>query len=119
MRKKSYLFIIALFFMPLVFAGVQVDEQDYYHFIKQVKCVTCQNQSVADSYAPMAMIMRKEIYAQLEKGHTQEEIKQLLVQRYGESVFFAPEVNSKHFFIWCMPVLIFIFGVFGLKRLLK
>jgi cytochrome c-type biogenesis protein CcmH len=115
--KKYYLLILFLFFSSSVCA--QVNEQEYYGFIKQVKCVTCQNQSVADSYAPMALTMRKEIYAQFEQGKTQDDIKQLLVQRYGESVFFAPEFKSKHIYIWLMPIFILLAGGFGLKRLLK
>jgi cytochrome c-type biogenesis protein CcmH len=115
--SKTKLIILILFFSFSVFA--EVDEQDYYAFIKKVKCVTCQNQSVADSYAPMALIMRKEIYQQFDQGKSQLEIRALLAERYGESIFFAPEVKSKHFIIWFMPVLILILGAFGLKRLLN
>ena len=115
--SKYKLFYLILFVTLSAFA--EVNEQDYYGFIKKVKCVTCQNQSVADSYAPMAKILRKEIYQQFDQGKSQHEIKALLVKRYGESIFFAPEVKSKHFFIWFMPVLILMLGAFGLKRLLK
>ncbi len=117
--KKLVIFFLILFFTASVVATEAVNEQDYYAFLKQVKCVTCQNQSVADSYAPMALVMRKEIWHQFEKGKTQQEIKQVLVQRYGESIFFAPELKSKHIFIWVMPLLVLILGGFGLKRLLK
>jgi cytochrome c-type biogenesis protein CcmH len=116
MSKYKLIFFI-LFLAQTAFG--EVNEQDYYAFIKKVKCVTCQNQSVADSYAPMALIMRKEIYQQFDQGKTQAEIKKLLAQRYGESIFFAPEVRSKHFFIWLMPVVVLILGAFGLKGLLK
>lgn len=102
---KKYFLIIILLFSQAVFSA-EVNEQEYYTFLKQVKCVTCQNQSVGDSYAPMALVMRKEIYAQFEQGKTQEDVKLLLTQLYGESVFFAPKFNSKHIFIWLMPIVI-------------
>ena len=118
--KIVYLVTLTLFFFTLpAVSAEQVNEQAYYHFIKKVKCVTCQNQSVADSYAPMALIMRKEIYQQFEQGKTQQDIKLLLTQRYGESVFFAPEFNSKHIFVWLMPFVVLLLGALGLKRLLK
>lgn len=118
--KKYYLASLFLFFCSKMWAYQNIiDEQQYYAFLKEVKCVTCQNQSVADSYAPMALIMRKEIRHQLEQGKSTAEVKQLLVERYGESVFFAPKVNSKHLFIWIMPVVILILGGIGFKRLLK
>lgn len=118
--KKYYLFLIFLFLSSKVWANqATIDEQLYYAFLKEVKCVTCQNQSVADSYAPMALTMRKEIRHQLEQGKSTIEIKQMLVERYGESVFFAPKINSKHLFIWLMPIAILILGGIGFKRLLK
>lgn len=117
---KKYLRVLScvLFIFHLSALG-QVNEQEYYDLIKQVKCVTCQSQSVADSYAPMALIMRKEIYHQFELGKNADQIKLMLVERYGESVLFAPEFKSKHFFIWLLPILLFIVGIFGFKRLLK
>lgn len=118
--KKYYLVLLFFFFCSRVCANQSIiDEQLYYAFLKEVKCVTCQNQSVADSYAPMALIMRKEIRSQLEQGKSTIEIKQMLVERYGESVFFAPKINSKHLFIWLMPMAILILGGIGFKRLLK
>lgn len=118
--KKYYLVFIFIFFNLKAWGSqAVVDEQLYYAFLKEVKCVTCQNQSVADSYAPMALIMRKEIHNQFEQGKSAVEIKQLLVERYGESVFFAPKINSRHLFIWLMPIVILILGGIGFKRLLK
>lgn len=116
---KPILFFLGVFYCVSVFASETVNEQEYYAFLKQVKCVTCQNQSVADSYAPMALVMRKEIWHQFEVGKNQQDIKQMLIQRYGESIFFAPELKSKHIFIWIMPLIVLILGAFGFKRLLK
>lgn len=118
--KKYGLILIFFFFCPRVLAHKAIiDEQFYYTFLKEVKCVTCQNQSVADSYAPMALTMRKEIRHQFEQGKSSVEIKEMLVERYGESVFFAPKFNSKHWFVWLMPMIILILGGIGFKRLLK
>lgn len=118
--KKYYLILIFCFFCSKIWANQNiVDEQLYYAFLKEVKCVTCQNQSVADSYAPMALTMRKEIRHQFEQGKSGIEIKEMLVERYGESVFFAPKINSKHLFVWLMPIVILILGGIGFKRLLK
>lgn len=118
--KKYYLILIFCFFGSSIWANpTTVNEQLYYAFLKEVKCVTCQNQSVADSYAPMALTMRKEIRHQFEQGKSDIEIKEMLVERYGESVFFAPKINSKHLFVWLMPIVILILGGIGFKRLLK
>ena len=118
--KKYCLILVFSFLCSEALANqTVVDEQLYYAFLKEVKCVTCQNQSVADSYAPMALIMRKEIRHQFEQGKSTVEVKQLLTERYGESVFFAPKINSKHLFVWLMPIAILILGGIGFKRLLK
>lgn len=122
--KINYVILFFLFFHSSICLAElskknNVEEAEYYAFIKQVKCVTCQNQSVADSYAPMALIMRREIYHQFEQGKNEKEIKLLLIQRYGEAIFFAPEFKSKHIFIWLMPAFIGILGLLGLKRLIR
>jgi len=66
-------------------------EQRFNHLIAQLRCLVCQNQSVADSNAPLAQDMRDKVFVMIQSGLSDNEINHYFVQRYGEYVLLSPK----------------------------
>jgi len=103
---------------PLVFESQQ--QQDRFNQLTQeLRCVVCQNQNLADSDAPLAHDLRDEVYAMLQTGKSNEEIKQFLVQRYGDFVLYRPPVQTNTYLLWLAPLLILLGGAWVLRSNIK
>lgn len=85
----------------------------------ELRCLVCQNQTLADSSAPLAEDLRVEIREQIKKGMTDKEITEYLVARYGDFVRYRPPVNAKTYVLWLGPVLMLVFGFFALLVTLR
>ncbi|OGT58960.1 MAG: hypothetical protein A3F43_04480 [Gammaproteobacteria bacterium RIFCSPHIGHO2_12_FULL_42_10] len=75
----------------------------YTALIKEVRCVVCQNQSLADSNAPLAEDLRDKIYMMMLEKKSDTEIKDYLVKRYGEFVLLRPRFSMTTFLLWTFP----------------
>ena len=84
-------------------------EQRYRHLIEELRCPKCQNQNIADSNAPIATDLRREIYRMLDDGRSDKEIVDFLVMRYGDFVMYKPPLDSRTWLLWYGP-----FGLLGL-----
>jgi cytochrome c-type biogenesis protein CcmH len=86
----------------------------------ELRCLQCQNQTLADSEAPLAVDLRQEIRELIAKGQTDEQIKAYLVARYGDFVLYRPPLKSKTYLLWFGPALVLLAGLaalyFALKR---
>lgn len=86
----------------------------------QLRCLVCQNESIADSNAGLADDLRKEVYQQILKGQSSQEIIHYLVARYGDFVRFNPPVDPRTYLLWYGPFAILLFGFvilfFSIKR---
>jgi cytochrome c-type biogenesis protein CcmH len=71
----------------------------------------CQNQTLADSHAPLAVDLRNEIRAQLAKGTSEAEVREFMVARYGDFVLYRPPVKPTTWLLWAGPFLLMITGV--------
>lgn len=74
----------------------------------------CQNQSLADSDAQIAVELRKEVLDLMRQGRNDEEVKAYLVQRYGEFVLYRPVVNRRNIFLWLGPFTMLLLALCGL-----
>jgi cytochrome c-type biogenesis protein CcmH len=101
---------------PLVFKG-PAEEARFHTLTRELRCVMCQNQSLADSDAPIAHDLRREVLSLMESGKTDAQIKQYLVQRYGEFVLYKPRVEERTWLLWFGPLLVLLAGatVLGLR----
>ena len=70
----------------------------------------CQNQSLADSNAQIAQDLRREVLQLMQQGHDDAQIKQFLVERYGEFVLYRPQVESRTWLLWFGPGLLLVAG---------
>jgi cytochrome c-type biogenesis protein CcmH len=85
----------------------------------ELRCLVCQNQTLADSDAPLAEDLRKEIRTQMKQGKSDQEVIDYLVARYGDFVRYRPPVNNSTALLWFGPFLLLLIGGFVLFRVLK
>lgn len=85
----------------------------------QLRCVVCQNQTVAESQAPIAKDMRAEIAKQLAQGHSDEEVIAFFEQRYGSFVRYTPPWKPSTWLLWCLPFVVLFAGFVVLYRSLR
>jgi cytochrome c-type biogenesis protein CcmH len=86
---------------------------------QELRCLVCQNQTLADSSAPLAEDLRREIRTQMRDGKTDQEVIDYLVARYGDFVLYRPPVNNETALLWFGPFFLLIIGGFVLYRVLK
>ncbi len=78
----------------------------------ELRCMTCQNQSIYDSEAEFSNDIKKIVRIKFEEGKSEKEIKKYLVSRYGEYILFKPLINYKNIFLWAFPFILLIFSLF-------
>lgn len=83
----------------------------------QLRCVVCQNQSIASSEAGVAQDLRQLVREQIGQGRSDAQIIDYLVDRYGEFVLLKPRFSSHTLILWLSPVFIGLFGLFLMLRL--
>ena len=120
------LFIAFLFLANTAFAGDAkpladdpVIEARLKAMSSELRCLVCQNTTLADSTAPLAEDLRKEIREQLRAGKSDQEVIDYLVARYGDFVRYRPPVNNETALLWFGPFVLLIIGGFVLYRVLK
>ena len=77
---------------------------------KNIRCLICQGQSVYDSQSDFAISMKLVIKKKLEQGHSESKIYNDLKNQYGEWITYDPELNKNTFFLWLLPLFVFILG---------
>lgn len=85
----------------------------------QLRCVVCQNQTVAESRAPIAQDMRAQIHAQLAQGQTDAQVVAFFEQRYGSFVRYNPPWRPSTWLLWLAPFAVALLGLWALRRSLR
>jgi cytochrome c-type biogenesis protein CcmH len=85
----------------------------------ELRCLVCQNQTLADSSAPLAEDLRREIRELIAKGMSDKEITDYLVVRYGDFVRYRPPVKSQTLLLWTGPAILLLTGLGGLWWVLR
>lgn len=85
----------------------------------ELRCLVCQNQNIADSNAPLAQDLRRQIHEMLDRGENKKQILDFMVQRYGEFILYRPLFSAKTLFLWLGPLLFFIIGLFLVWRMAR
>lgn len=94
---------------PLRFRDT-AEETRFHQLTSELRCVMCQNQSLADSNAQIAHDLRREVLDLMNQGRSDAEIKRFLVERYGEFVLYKPEVQRDTWLLWFGPGLLLLAG---------
>ena len=92
-------------------APAPIDEDRFHALSEELRCLVCQNQSLADSSAELAGDLRDEVREQMARGQSNEEIKAFLVARYGDFVLFKPPLKQTTWALWAGPFALLATGV--------
>jgi cytochrome c-type biogenesis protein CcmH len=112
-RHLTAVALAAVLAMPVAFAvDVEGGPADpalrarYEAINRELRCLVCQNQSIADSDADLAKDLRHEVRNMLEAGSSDAEIRSFMTDRYGDFVLYKPPVNARTWLLWAAPVLL-------------
>ena len=94
-------------------------EERLMNLSRELRCLVCQNETLADSRADLAVDLRNEIREQMKAGKTDQEIIAFLTARYGDFVLYRPPVKGSTYFLWFGPFVLLLGGLFLLFRYLK
>ena len=103
---------------PLVFSSDESEER-FLHLTRELRCLVCQNQTLADSDAPLAADLRLEIKEMIDAGRSDEEIRKFLVDRYGDFVLYRPPMAGNSLALWLFPALLLLGGGAALSVAVK
>ena len=87
-------------------------EASFHKLSNELRCLVCQNQSIADSNAGLAQDLRTEMYQMLRDGKTEDEIVEFMVKRYGDYVMYRPPFKAQTVLLWLGPLLVFFAGLY-------
>ena len=100
-----------MFFALKTYAIENIDER-VKNLTLELRCMTCQNQSIYDSDAEFSNDIKKIVKQKLSEGESERDIKKFLVERYGEYILFRPLINYNNIFLWSFPFILVVFGLF-------
>jgi cytochrome c-type biogenesis protein CcmH len=114
----------------LLIAGVAASDDDaalddpalnqrYWALIREIRCPLCKNESIAESGAPIAADLRREVKRKLVDGASDAEIKQFLVDRYGDFILYRPRFTPETCALWLGPFVFLALGVVLFWRVLR
>ncbi len=120
------LLAVSMMLMPLAASAADVDamptpelQRRYDDLTHELRCMQCQNQSIADSPVGLASDLRRDVREQLIAGKTDEEIRTAMVARYGNFILFRPPFKPGTAWVWIAPFLLLILGVFVTVRIVR
>ncbi|MCY3803513.1 MAG: cytochrome c-type biogenesis protein CcmH [Gammaproteobacteria bacterium] len=93
-------------------------EKRYYSLLDELRCLVCQNQTIAESDAELAKDLRVEVRKMLQAGATDSEITEFMVSRYGDFVLYRPPVKPRTWLLWFGPLIFLVIALMVLSRLL-
>jgi len=96
------------------------EQQEIYETLtSQLRCLVCQNQTIADSNAELAADLRRQVYEMLEQGKSKQEILNFMTERYGDFVLYKPPFKAKTSLLWLGPGLFLLVGVMGVLLVVR
>lgn len=127
---RQPLWIAALMLAALVSQGVayavDVDamptpelQARYDALTHELRCMQCQNQSIADSPVGLASDLRRDVREQLIAGKSDQEIRDSMVARYGNVILFRPPFEASTAWVWVLPFILLVFGGFVAVRIVR
>ncbi|HVO48554.1 MAG TPA: cytochrome c-type biogenesis protein [Steroidobacteraceae bacterium] len=91
----------------------------YLALTHELRCMQCQNQSIADSPVGLASDLRREVRDMLVAGKSDEDVRNFMVARYGEFILFRPRFSARNAWLWFGPVVLLALGCFVAIRILR
>lgn len=97
----------------------QSQRERYRNLLEELRCLVCQNESLASSSASLAGDLRSQVREMIDRGASDEEIKEYLVERYGDFVLYDPPVKPETWLLWSGPFLVLILGLIFVWRVIR
>ncbi len=97
---------------PLPFRN-SLEERRFRALVNELRCTVCQNESLAESTAPLARDLRMEVFALLQDDRSDMEIRQFMVDRYGDFVLYRPPLAGHTLLLWFGPILLLLGSLIG------
>jgi cytochrome c-type biogenesis protein CcmH len=88
-------------------------EERYDRLVNELRCLVCQNQTIADSNADLAKDLRRQTLEMLRQGKSDEEILTFMTDRYGDFVLYRPPVKPTTWLLWGAPMILLLIGIIG------
>jgi cytochrome c-type biogenesis protein CcmH len=124
-------FLVTLLFFLLIWSPLAFAVSDMYsfstpekkarfqHVLSELRCLVCQNQTLADSNAPVAQDLRREVAKLVEKYDADQQVIDFLVQRYGDFVLYNPPLTKTTYLLWFGPGILLLIGFIVLFRFMR
>tara|TARA_B110000305_G_C18882694_1_gene378310 strand:- start:60 stop:437 length:378 start_codon:yes stop_codon:yes gene_type:complete len=110
MKIKNLLFIFYILITPPAYSGE--NQNNLLEVYKNLRCLVCQGQSIADSNSDFAATIKLVVQDQFNEGKTEDEIYKFLISKYGEWIVYQPSFNKNNFLLWALPYVVLVFGGF-------
>ena len=108
---KFFKYSIIIFFILISFNSLNAQDKNLSNKItKNLRCLICQGQSIYDSDSEFANSLKLVVEKKLENGDSEEQIYDFLQEKYGQWILYDPKFNKNTYFLWLLPILIFIIG---------
>ena len=107
MKIKIILLTFLLVFNTRLYGNEQLNELKIY---KNLRCLVCQGQSVADSNSEFALTLKMGVKDLINQGKTEGEIYDFLSDKYGDWILYNPKINFGNFLLWSLPYIILVAG---------
>ena len=117
MKIKIFLFIIYTLIATSVYSSE--NQNKLLEVYKNLRCLVCQGQSIADSNSDFAATIKLVVQDQFNEGKTEDEIYKFLTSKYGEWIIYQPTFNKNNFLLWVLPYAVLIFGGFIIFFLIR
>lgn len=95
------------------------DQERFQSLTNELRCMVCQNQTIAESNAGLAVDLKKQVAKQINEGKTDDQILNFMEERYGEFVLYNPPVSIENSLLWLTPFVVLIIAVLILISALK
>ena len=110
MNFFKIIIIIIFFFFSLTVNAQDSNNKLINKISKNIRCLVCQGQSIYDSQSDFAISLKLMINKKIEEGYTEKQIYDYLINQYGEWILYDPKFNKNTFFLWLLPILVFLGG---------
>lgn len=97
----------------------EAERQRFRVLTEELRCPKCQNQNIADSNAPIANDLRREIHRMLDEGQSDEQIVDFLVTRYGDFVMYRPPLTGKTLLLWFGPAALLLLALLVVLNIVR
>ena len=116
--QNFFKFLLFIFFITFSYTSFSKDNINdrYKKLTLELRCMTCQNQSIHDSNSDFAKDIKIIVDQKFKEGFNEREIKDFLTERYGEYILFKPYFNSKNLLLWLFPFVLVIVSMLVLIK---